>query len=98
MFAEHPSKIRRDAAIAIRAIGRAPAFALATVAILGLGVGMSTSMFAVYKTVLADRLPVTAQDQLVVMHPLDRGGANLDAPNSLTRQPARVIAPRNPRQ
>ena len=92
MPVEHLSRVRRDVAVAIRAIGRAPTFALATVAILGLGVGTSTAMFAIYKTVLADRLPVAAQDRLVVMHPLDRGGANIDAPYPYLREIARDTA------
>ena len=41
MSVEHLSRVRRDVAAAVRAIGRAPTFALATVAILGLGVGTS---------------------------------------------------------
>ena len=86
------SRSSQDLAVAIRSIGRAPTFALATVAILGLGVGTSTAMFAIYKTVLADRLPVTAQDRLVVMHPLDRGGAHLDVPYPYLREIARDSA------
>jgi putative ABC transport system permease protein len=89
---ERPSIVRRDAAVAVRAIRRAPTFAFATIAILGLGIGMSTAMFAIYTTALADRLPVTAQDQLVVMHPLDRGGAHLDAPYPYLREIARDSA------
>lgn len=86
MSVEYLSRVRRDVAVAVRAIGRAPTFALATVAILGLGVGTSTAMFAIYKAVLADRLPVAAQDRLVVMHPLDRGGAHLDVPYPYLRE------------
>jgi predicted permease len=73
-------RLRHDGAVAIRTVRRVPTFAVTTIAILGLGVGVSTAMFAIYKTVLIDRLPVTAQDRLVVMHPLDRGGAHLDVP------------------
>ena len=73
-------KLYHDLAVAVRTVRRAPTFACTTIGILGLGIGMSTAMFAIYKTVLVDRLPVTAQDRLVVMHPLDRGGAHLDAP------------------
>ncbi len=80
MVADHIDRLRHDLKVAVRAIRRAPGFAAATIAILGLGIGVSTAMFAIYKTVLVDRLPVTAQDQLVVMHPLDRGGIHLDAP------------------
>ena len=43
---------------------------------------MSTAMFTVYRTVLIDRFPITAQDRLVIMHPLDRRGTHLDAPYS----------------
>jgi predicted permease len=53
---------------------------LAAVLILGLGIGMSTAMFTVYRAVVVDRLPVLDQDRLVVLHPLDRGGAHLDVP------------------
>ena len=82
-------RFRYDVLIAARAIRRAPIFAVAIVAILGLGVGMSTAMFGIYRTVLVDRLPVTAQDRLVVMHPLDRGGAHLDAPYPYLKEIAR---------
>ena len=89
---EYAAKVRRDIAVAVRAIRRAPTFAFATIVILGLGIGMSTAMFAIYTTVLANRLPVTAQDRLVVMHPLDRGGARLDVPYPYLREIARDSA------
>ena len=41
---------------------------------------MSTAMFTVYKSVLIDRFPIVAQDQIVIMHTLDRNGTNLDIP------------------
>ena len=85
-------RLRRDVLVAARAIRRSPTFAVATIAILGLGVGASAAMFVIYKTVLADRLPVIAQDRLVVMHPLDRGGAHLDVPYPYLQEIARDSA------
>jgi predicted permease len=73
-------RFRRDFAVALRSLRRSPAFATTTTLILALGIGMSTAMFSVYKTMLIDRLPVADQDRLVVMHPLDRTGAHLDVP------------------
>ena len=72
--------LRRDARVALRSLRRTPAFAIATVAILALGIGLSTAMFSVYKSVIADRLPVAAQDRLLVIHPLDRAATHLDVP------------------
>ena len=67
---EYFHRLRSDLAVAAHSISRAPTFAIATIAILGLSIGVSTAMFTIYKTVLVDRLPVIAQEQLVVMHPL----------------------------
>jgi putative ABC transport system permease protein len=72
--------IWRDIRLALRSLRRSPTFTATTIAILALGIGMSVAMFTVYKTVLIDRLPVVAQDRLVVMHPVDRRGTHLDAP------------------
>ncbi|HEY9225598.1 MAG TPA: ABC transporter permease, partial [Gemmatimonadaceae bacterium] len=72
--------IGRDARVALRSLRRTPGFAIATVAILALGIGLSTAMFSIYKSVIVDRLPVVAQDRVVVMHPLDRAGTHLDVP------------------
>ncbi|HET7373791.1 MAG TPA: ABC transporter permease [Gemmatimonadaceae bacterium] len=72
--------LTRDIAFALRSLRRAPGFTVAAVLILGLGIGMSTAMFTVYRAVVVDRLPVLDQDGLIVLHPLDRGGAHLDVP------------------
>jgi hypothetical protein len=72
--------LRREARVALRSLRRTPGFAIATVAILALGIGLSTAMFSIYKAVIADHLPVVAQDRLVVMHPLDRATTHLDVP------------------
>ncbi len=78
--AEWLDRFRLDLRVAVRSLRRAPVFTAAMVAVLGLGIGASTAMFTVFKTVLVDRLPIVAQERLVVMHPLDRGGAHLDVP------------------
>ncbi|MFI5229594.1 MAG: hypothetical protein ACHQWU_11030, partial [Gemmatimonadales bacterium] len=71
---------RRDAVLAVRALRRSPSFAAAAIAILGLGIGMSTAMFTVYRAAIVARLPVQAQDGLIAMNPRPRGGAHLDVP------------------
>ena len=65
---------------AVRSLLRAPGFSVAAVLLLGLGIGMATAMFTIYRAVIVERLPVVNQERLVVMHPLDRGGAHLDIP------------------
>ena len=78
--------LSRDIAFALRSLRRARGFTVAAVLILGLGIGMSTAMFTVYRAVVVDRLPVLDQDGLVVLHPLDRGGAHLDVPIGFLEQ------------
>jgi putative ABC transport system permease protein len=63
---------------ALRSLRHSATFTTAVIATLGIGIGMTAAMFTVYKAVLVDRFPVVAQDQIVVMHPLDRRGTNLD--------------------
>ena len=60
-------KLRLDLVFALRGLKRSPAFLLTAVLILGTGIGVSTAMFSVFRTVLARRLPVTDQDRIVVM-------------------------------
>jgi predicted permease len=74
--------IFHDLRHAVRSLRRTPGFTIATSLILALGIGMSTAMFTVFKTVLVDRLPIRAQDRVVVMNTLDRSGRNLDVPNA----------------
>lgn len=73
-------RVRADVRLALRTLRRTPGFTVAAVAILGLGIGMSTAMFTVFRAVLVERLPVRDEQRLVVMHPLDRGGTHLDVP------------------
>jgi ABC-type antimicrobial peptide transport system, permease component len=82
----------RDIRLALRSLRRSPTFTAATIAILAIAIGMSTAMSTIFKTVLIDRLPVIAQDRLVVMHPLDRRGTHLDVPYPYLAEMARDTA------
>jgi putative ABC transport system permease protein len=75
-----------DLRFALRSLRRTPGFTVMVVAILALGIGMATSTFTVFETVLVDRLPVRAQDRVVIMHPLDRSDRHLDVPDSYRAQ------------
>jgi putative ABC transport system permease protein len=67
----------RDARFAARGFRRTPTFFVTTVAILGLGIGMSVAMFTVFRTVLIRKLPVIGQDRAVIMWTY-RGDPNSD--------------------
>jgi predicted permease len=82
-------QILAELRLAVRSLVRSPTFSVAASAILALGIGASTAMFQIYKTVLVERLPLVAQDRLVVMHPLDRRGTHLDAPGTYLATVAR---------
>lgn len=70
-------RLIRDARFAVRGFRRTPAFFVTTVAILGLGIGMSVAMFTVFRTVLIRQLPVIGQDRTVIMWTY-RGDPNSD--------------------
>ena len=84
--------LMRDIRHAVRSLRRTPGYTIAVLLILALGVGMSTSMFTVFKAVLVDRLPIAAQEQVVIMHTLDRSGRNLDVPGTYLAEIARDSA------
>ena len=79
----------RDVRHAVRSLRRTPGFTVAVLLILALGIGMSTAMFTVFKTVLVDRLPIADQERVVIMHPLDRSGRHLDVPGTYLPEIAR---------
>lgn len=70
-------RLLRDARFALRGFRRTPGFFVTTVAILGLGIGMSVAMFTVFRTVLIRTLPVVDQDRAVIMFTY-RGDPNSD--------------------
>lgn len=78
-----------DLRTALRSLRRSPGFVTAASAILAIGIGMAAAMYTVYTTVLVERLPVTAQDRIVVMHPLDQSGKHLDVPFTYLAEIAR---------
>ena len=78
--------------LALRGLRHSGTFTVATIATLALGIGMATAMYTVYKTVLIDRFPIVAQDRIVVMHPLDRRGTNLDVLDPYLNEIARDSA------
>jgi hypothetical protein len=64
----------RDVLIALRSLGRSPAFSFTALALVGLGVGMTTAMLVVVDAVLLDPLPVRAPAEVVVPRLIGRGG------------------------
>ncbi len=84
--------IWRDVRLALRSLRHSATFTVAVVATLGISIGMATAMFTVYKTVLIDRFPIVAQDQIVIMHTLDRNGTHLDVPYAYLAEIARDSA------
>jgi predicted permease len=61
--------MKRDFIYALRLLRRAPAFALASVATLALGIGASTAMFAVIDSVLLRPLRFPLSERLVMLRP-----------------------------
>jgi putative ABC transport system permease protein len=59
--------IPHDLRFAVRGFRRAPGFFLTAVVVLALGIGMSVTMFTVFRTVLVRRLPVVDQERVVVL-------------------------------
>ncbi len=68
--------LRRDLTYATRTLRRAPAFTTTVVLILGLAVGIATAMFAAYRQVLVQRLPVAQQDRVVELSGIAGGAAS----------------------
>ncbi len=57
--------VLHDLRLALRALRRAPGFALAAILSLGLGIGANTAIYTVYRSALLEPLPVAAPEQLV---------------------------------
>ena len=56
-----------DLRYALRQLRRAPTFAATVVLILGIGIGMATAMFTVFRAVVMEKLPVRDPDRVVVL-------------------------------
>src|SRR6266550_4359608 len=57
----------QDLRYAFRQLRRAPTFAATVVLILGIGIGMATAMFTVFRAVVVEKLPVRDPDRIVVL-------------------------------
>jgi predicted permease len=57
----------RSIRIALRGLGRTPAFTTAAVTILGLGIGTAVAMFTVFRAVVYQRIPVPSPDRVAVI-------------------------------
>ncbi len=66
--------LRQDLALAVRQIVRAPGFSLVSILTLGLGVGLTTAVFAVIDGVLLRPLPFAEPDRLVGLQSVDSAG------------------------
>ena len=77
--------VRRDLALALRQFGRAPMFAVLTVASLALGIGANTAMFAIVHGVLLQPLPYGAPGELLTIW----------SHNSKNNEPNNPVSPAN---
>src|SRR5262249_51472163 len=57
----------RSIRIALRGLGRTPAFTAAALTILGLGIGTAVAMFTVFRAVVYQRIPVPSPDRVAVI-------------------------------
>src|SRR6266536_2657169 len=62
-------QFKHDLHLALRGFRRTPAFVIAVLAILGLGIGMAVAMFTTFQAILVRRLPVQDQDRIAVLWP-----------------------------
>ena len=73
-----PTGIRRlltDLRLALRSLRRSPLFTATVILILGLGIGMSTAMFTVFRSVLLRELPIREEGRVVELSGVARGAA-----------------------
>jgi putative ABC transport system permease protein len=57
-----------DVQLAIRSLRRSPLFAVVAIASVALGIGANTAIFTLIDQILLRKLPITAPDQLVMLH------------------------------
>jgi putative ABC transport system permease protein len=72
-------RIRQDIRVALRGFRRSPTFAITAVLILGVGIGMTVAIWAVFNAVLLRPPPVNDPDRIVIARLFDSGGNELAA-------------------
>jgi putative ABC transport system permease protein len=68
-------QLTTDLRLALRSLRRSPLFTATVILILGLGIGMSTAMFTVFRSVLLRKLPVHDESRIVELAGVARGAA-----------------------
>ncbi len=66
--------LRQDVTLALRQVARAPGFSLVSILTLGLGVGLTTAVFAAIDGVLLRPLPFAEPERLVGLQSVDSAG------------------------
>ncbi len=64
----------RDARYGVRTLGRSPSFSLTAILVMALGIGATTSLFTVVRSVLLKPLPFRDSDKLVMLYEHFRQG------------------------
>jgi predicted permease len=70
-------RLARDVRIALRGFRRSPTFTTTAVLVLGVGIGMAVTIWAVFNAVLLRPPPIIQPDRVVLPRILDGGGAEL---------------------
>jgi len=68
----------RDILGGVRLLFRSPGFSLATILILGIGVGSATSIFSIVNSVLLRPLPFPDSERIVRLYELNQRGATIE--------------------
>jgi len=78
---EHLAILKQDTTYAIRALRRTPAFSIAAILTLAIGIGATTSLFTILNAFLFRPLPVSRPGELVSIATLDR---HIELPHGLS--------------
>src|SRR5438270_9694584 len=61
-------KAAQDLRYGLRTLGRAPGFAVISILVMALGIGATTSLFTIVRSVLLKALPFQSPDKLVMVY------------------------------